>query len=179
MRPHRQPTRPRRPWDSPGKNTGMGCHFLLHKYTTLLVICNFNQKHHQSTDLYKAWCSWKSKPEFTASMLGMGLLSLHGALLITKQFCIYFLRWFLEYLCDVDAVVHILCLKKAYLPLQAHFPHSLNLSPVSPDPQQPSSQSVFPANWNFLNVLIAAPPISSANKIKFLLCKTHFLQTFA
>ena len=30
MRPHgRQPTRPRRPWDSPGKNTGVGCHFLL------------------------------------------------------------------------------------------------------------------------------------------------------
>ena len=28
--PHRQqPTRLRRPWDSPGKNTGMGCHFLL------------------------------------------------------------------------------------------------------------------------------------------------------
>ena len=30
MQPHRwQPTRPRRPWDSPGKNTGVGCHFLL------------------------------------------------------------------------------------------------------------------------------------------------------
>ena len=30
VRPHRrQPTRPRRPWDSPGKNTGEGCHFLL------------------------------------------------------------------------------------------------------------------------------------------------------
>ena len=30
VRPHRQqPTRLRRPWDSPGKNTGMGCHFLL------------------------------------------------------------------------------------------------------------------------------------------------------
>ena len=30
MRPHRwQPTRLHRPWDSPGKNTGMGCHFLL------------------------------------------------------------------------------------------------------------------------------------------------------
>ena len=28
--PHRrQPTRPRRPWESPGKNTGVGCHFLL------------------------------------------------------------------------------------------------------------------------------------------------------
>ena len=30
MRPHRrQPTRLRRPWDFPGKNTGVGCHFLL------------------------------------------------------------------------------------------------------------------------------------------------------
>ena len=30
MRPHRrQPTRFPHPWDSPGKNTGMGCHFLL------------------------------------------------------------------------------------------------------------------------------------------------------
>ena len=31
VRPHRQqPTRLSRPWDSPGKNTGVGCHFLLH-----------------------------------------------------------------------------------------------------------------------------------------------------
>ena len=30
MRPHkRQPTRLPHPWDSPGKNTGVGCHFLL------------------------------------------------------------------------------------------------------------------------------------------------------
>ena len=30
VQPHRQqPTRFRRPWDSPGKNTGVGCHFLL------------------------------------------------------------------------------------------------------------------------------------------------------
>ena len=30
LRPHRrQPTRLRRPWDSPGKNTGVGCHFFL------------------------------------------------------------------------------------------------------------------------------------------------------
>ena len=27
--PRQQPTRPCRPWDSPGKNTGVGCHFLL------------------------------------------------------------------------------------------------------------------------------------------------------
>ena len=30
VQPHRwQPTRVCRPWDSPGKNTGVGCHFLL------------------------------------------------------------------------------------------------------------------------------------------------------
>src|SRR5574337_870143 len=30
VRPHRrEPTRLSRPWDSPGKNTGVGCHFLL------------------------------------------------------------------------------------------------------------------------------------------------------
>ena len=30
VRPYRrQPTRLPRPWDSPGKNTGVGCHFLL------------------------------------------------------------------------------------------------------------------------------------------------------
>ena len=30
VRPHtRLPTRLPRPWDSPGKNTGVGCHFLL------------------------------------------------------------------------------------------------------------------------------------------------------
>ena len=36
VRPHRrQPTRLPCPWDSPGKNTGVGCHFLLDspKYT--------------------------------------------------------------------------------------------------------------------------------------------------
>ena len=32
MWPHRrQPTRLPCPWDSPGKNTGVGCHFLLHR----------------------------------------------------------------------------------------------------------------------------------------------------
>ena len=32
MRPHRRkPTRLPHPWDSPGKNTGVGCHFLLQR----------------------------------------------------------------------------------------------------------------------------------------------------
>ena len=30
LQPHKwQPTRLRHPWDSPGKNTGVGCHFIL------------------------------------------------------------------------------------------------------------------------------------------------------
>jgi len=36
VRPHRrQPTRLPRPWDSPGKNTGVGCHFRPHILLTL------------------------------------------------------------------------------------------------------------------------------------------------
>ena len=39
VRPHRwQPTRLRRPWDSPGKNTGVGCHFLLWIGTYISII---------------------------------------------------------------------------------------------------------------------------------------------
>ena len=33
-----QPTRLLHPWDSPGKNTGVGCHFLLHKWNRVLTI---------------------------------------------------------------------------------------------------------------------------------------------
>src|SRR5574339_28526 len=36
VRPHRrQPTRLLCPWDSPGKNTGVGCHFLLQNVALL------------------------------------------------------------------------------------------------------------------------------------------------
>ena len=45
MRPHRrQPTRLPRPWDSPGKNTGVGCHFLLHINTKAMLIATFHWK---------------------------------------------------------------------------------------------------------------------------------------
>ena len=40
MRPHRrQPTRLLHPWDSPGKNTGVGCHFLLQCMKVKLLSC--------------------------------------------------------------------------------------------------------------------------------------------
>ena len=38
LRPHRrQPTRHTRPWDSPGKNTGVGCHFLFQNNAEILL----------------------------------------------------------------------------------------------------------------------------------------------
>ena len=38
VQPHRgQPTRLPRPWDSPGKNTGVGCHFLLQSLPTATI----------------------------------------------------------------------------------------------------------------------------------------------
>ena len=41
VRPHRwQLTRLPRPWDSPGKNTGVGCHFLLQCIKVELVLLN-------------------------------------------------------------------------------------------------------------------------------------------
>ena len=45
LRPHRrQPMRLHHPWDSPGKNAGVGCHFLLQcmkvkSYLTPLRLC--------------------------------------------------------------------------------------------------------------------------------------------
>ena len=46
VRPHRrQPTRLHCPWDSPGKNTGVGCHFLLQCIYLLGAICHFSKCH--------------------------------------------------------------------------------------------------------------------------------------
>ena len=51
MRPHRrQPTRLPHPWDSPGKNTGVGCHFLLRIHTERMVnrqLCMFTYTSHR------------------------------------------------------------------------------------------------------------------------------------
>ena len=38
VRPHGlQPTRLLRPWDFPGKNTGVGCHFLFHSHVKMVI----------------------------------------------------------------------------------------------------------------------------------------------
>ena len=71
VRPHRrQPTRLPRPWDSPGKNTGVGCHFLpVNKQISLLeksMLTLANSMHfsrlgrslqmHRNTFCGQIWC---------------------------------------------------------------------------------------------------------------------------
>ena len=62
VRPHRrQPTRLLRPWDSPGKNTGVGCHFLLQcmkvkSESEVALSCPTQQPHElQPTRLLWPW----------------------------------------------------------------------------------------------------------------------------
>ena len=42
--PRRQSTRLLCPWDSPGKNTGVGCYFLLQNICSINIICNIEKK---------------------------------------------------------------------------------------------------------------------------------------
>ena len=72
VRPHRrQPTRLRRPWDSPGKNTGVGCHFLLQCMTV------------KSESEVAQSCPTRSDP-IDCSLTGS---SVHG-ILILKSGCV-------------------------------------------------------------------------------------------
>ena len=53
VQPHRwQPTRLRRPWDSPGKNTGVGCHCLLRfpHYFVMYLVCVYCCLYCEETD---------------------------------------------------------------------------------------------------------------------------------
>ena len=54
QRPHGlQPTRLLRPWDFPGKSTGVGCHCLLHiwGFSELQLFCNSNFKDYYSHNI--------------------------------------------------------------------------------------------------------------------------------
>ena len=60
LRPHGlQPTRLFRPWDFPGKSTGVGCHCLLHYIPIIVVkLCNFYLiAYHKYSSKY--WCYLK------------------------------------------------------------------------------------------------------------------------
>ena len=70
VRPHRrQPIRLPRPWDSPGKNTGVGCHFLLQcmEVKVKLLSCVDSSRPHglQPTRLLHPW-------DFSGKSTGVG-----------------------------------------------------------------------------------------------------------
>ena len=77
VRPHKwQPTRLPRPWDSPGKNTGVGCHFLLQcmkvkgESEVTSVVSNSVQPHRrQPTRLPRPWDSPDRNTEVSCHFL--------------------------------------------------------------------------------------------------------------
>ena len=74
VRPHRrQPTRLRRPWDSPGKTTGVGCHFFLQymkRCSTSLVIRKCKSK--PQWDITSHWLEWPSSKRLQTINAGEG-----------------------------------------------------------------------------------------------------------
>ena len=61
VRPHRrQPTRLPRPWDSPGKNTGVGCHFLLQ----CMKVKSESEVAHSCPTLATPWTAAYQAPPF-------------------------------------------------------------------------------------------------------------------
>ena len=86
VRPHRrQPTRLRRPWDSLGKNTGVGCHFLLQcmkvkSESEIAVVSDSSRPHGlQPTRLLHAW-------DFPGKSTGVGC---HCLLRLFVYICVY------------------------------------------------------------------------------------------
>ena len=89
VRPHRrQPTRLHRPWDSPGKNTGVGCYFLLQcmkvkSESEVTQSCPTSRPHGlQRTRLLHPW-------DFPGKSTGVGchclLRSIHAGYLQTEH----------------------------------------------------------------------------------------------
>ena len=96
-RPHRrQPTRLPRPWDSPGKNTGVGCHFLLQcmKVKSESEVAQSCPTLSDSMD-----CSLPDSSIheiFQARVLEWGAIAFSGSLALTSSIFSYFTYTFLK-----------------------------------------------------------------------------------
>ena len=81
--PRRQPMRLPRPWDSPGKNTGVGCHFLLQcikvKVKSLSGVWLLATNGMQPTSLLHPW-------DFPGKSTGVGCHCLLQKILISYLF---------------------------------------------------------------------------------------------
>ena len=108
--PHRrQPTRLPRPWDSPGKNTGVGCHFLLQcmrvkSESESEVVSDSSRPHGlQPTRLLRPW-------DFPGKSTGVGcpclLRSLWWAGTFLSFWCLGFSLWWLLWLQSRALGVH-------------------------------------------------------------------------
>ena len=105
VQPHRrQPTGLPRPWDSPGKNTGVGCHVLLQcmkakSEREVTQLCQNSWRPHglQPTRLLRPW-------DFPGKRTGLGCHCLlrHVILgghkkpieIICDEMCLYYTSWF-------------------------------------------------------------------------------------
>ena len=95
VRPHRrQPTRLPHPWDSPGKNTGVGCHFLLQcmkvkSEREVTQSCPTQQPHGlQPTSLLRPW-------DFPGKSTGVGC---HCLLCYSSLDTVLLQRYWLAYI---------------------------------------------------------------------------------
>ena len=98
VRPHRrQPTRLPRPWDSPGKNTGVGCHFLLQcmKLKSESKAAQLCPTHSDPMD-----CSLPGSSThgiFQARVLEWGAIAFSGCnILVVKHLAVYIYLYTLE-----------------------------------------------------------------------------------
>ena len=90
MQPHRQqPTRLHRPWDSPGKNTGVGCRFLLQYRkvkSELAQSCPTRPHGLQPTMLLRPW-------DFPGKSTGVGCHCLLQACDVLQKIYSYYWIW--------------------------------------------------------------------------------------
>ena len=114
--PQRQkPTRHPRPWDSPGKNTGVGCHFLLQcmkvkseREVSRSVVSDFQRPHGvQPTRLLRPW-------DFPGRSTGVGAT---GKIRQLLQQVSQVLHWFAGLFFRVPQEVGSICLLKLQLSL--------------------------------------------------------------
>ena len=104
--PHRrQPTRLPHPWDSPGKNTGVGCHFLLQcmkvKSESEVVSDSYQPQGPQPTRLHHPW-------DFPGKSTGVGchrLLCLRTEIM-GKSTCLDSLQWLPSVILFSDLVLN-------------------------------------------------------------------------
>ena len=103
VRPHRRrPTRLPRPWDSPGKNTGVGCHFLLQciKVKVKSLVSDSQRPHGlQPTRLLRPW-------DFPGKSTGVGCHWIAGRLV--SKFSLAFVNfWLFSWYSKVISSIHI------------------------------------------------------------------------